>query len=169
VLELVGEGTPLEPGRYRFSPFDPPLTFEVAAGWEGGHTHVEFFDVWYGEDVSVGFARPAFVNGVDGPVEIGRLTPRGVLDTIAGRGFEVSDVASTTIGEVPALEMRFRVEETTALFGGPEGELNIEPRFAQRAITLDVDRTLVVILVQTVGPAPEDAIDALLSSVRFET
>ena len=50
VQEFVGEGTPLEPVRTRYSEFEPPFTFLVPKGWSGGHEHEDYFDIWNGED-----------------------------------------------------------------------------------------------------------------------
>jgi hypothetical protein len=169
VHELVGEGASLAAGRYRFSPFRPPLTFAVGEGWSGGHTHVEYFDVWNGEDLAIGFARPSFVTGVDGRVDVGVLSPRGALDTISGTGVDAGRIEPTAVDGRPALEMTFSVQRRRELFGGPAGPLRVEPRWRQRLITLDVEGALVLILVQSLGPASETEVDAVLSSVRFET
>jgi hypothetical protein len=54
VQEFVGEGTPLEPVRTRYSEFEPPFTFLVPKGWSGGHDHEDYFDIWNGEDLVIG-------------------------------------------------------------------------------------------------------------------
>jgi hypothetical protein len=168
---LVGDGAALEPGRYRFEAFRPPLTFAVGEGWVGGHTLSEYFDVFHGDELVLGFARPGFVAGAVSNVDVAGLTPLATLETIEGNAARAGAITTTELGSLPALEMSFHVAAPTVLFGGPEGELTIEPRWDQRAIAVDVDGVLVLVVVQwTADATPSDrsAADDVLRTIRFE-
>jgi hypothetical protein len=168
---LVGDGAALEPGRYRFDAFQPPLTFAVGEGWVGGHTLAEYFDVFYGDELVIGFARPGFVRGAEGNVDVAELTPRTMLETIEGNAVRAGPITPTELRGLPAFEMSFQVAARTVVFGGPEGELRIEPRWEQRAIALDVDGELVLVLVQWTADAmlsDRSAADDVLRTIRFD-
>src|SRR6185436_9257513 len=48
----------LQPGTYWFNGFDPWLEVRVGEGWEVGHFHRDFFDLFYSGDFpSIGFGR----------------------------------------------------------------------------------------------------------------
>jgi hypothetical protein len=168
---FVGDGAALEPGRYRFDAFSPPLTFVVGEGWVGGHTVSEYFDIFHGDELVIGFGRPEFVGGADGNVEVGELTPRTMLATIGGNVARSGSITSTELGGLPAFEMSFHVRAPTAVFGGPNGRLTIEPRWDQRAITLDVGGVVVLVLVQWTADATASdlsAADDVLRTIRFD-
>jgi hypothetical protein len=171
IRPFVGEGAELEPGRYRYDPFEPSTTFAVGKGWVGGHTLAEFFDVFRGDDLTVGFARPAFVMGADGEVDVADLTPRTALETIESNGVQADRIERAELAAVPGSEMSFSVTRPTSVFGGPEGALTLEPPWEQRAIALEVDGALVIVLVQwTAGATAADhaAAEDVLASIRFD-
>jgi hypothetical protein len=171
IRPLVGDGAGLEPGRYRFDPFEPSTTFEVDEGWVGGHTLAEFFDVFHGEELSVGFARPGFVMGADGRVDVAELTPRSALETIEDNGVRAEPIQPTELAGIPGFVMSFSVTAPTLVFGGPEGELTLDPSWEQRAIALDVDGALVIVLVQWTADATTGdraAAEHVLASIRFD-
>lgn len=170
VRSFVGDGAALEPGRYRSDAFEPPMTFEVGKGWTGGHSLSEYFDVFHGDELVIGFARPGFVAGADGDVDVAGLTPRTALEAIDGNAAHAGPITATELAGMPAFEMSFRITTPTVVFGGPEGELTIEPRWEQRAIALDVDGVLVLVLVQRTAdamPSDRSAAEDVLASIRF--
>ena len=169
VHEFVGGGAALEAGRIRYSAFEPPFTFAVPEGWEGGHEHADYFDVFDGTDFAVGFARPASIPGPHGRVAADSLTPRRALRVIARIVEDPSAITGTEIDGRPAVEMSFSVDHHTGLLRFPDGTFHIDPPWRQRAVALDVDGTLLIILVQTTAPG-DDALDTpLLSSIDFES
>jgi hypothetical protein len=166
VHEFLG-AAPLEPGRTRYSAFQPPFTFVVPAGWEGGHDHADYFDVWNGADFVVGFGRPAAIAGPDGRIDIEAASPRGALRAMARLVEDPSPISQTEIDGRPAFEMSFSVDHRVGLLTFEGGVLHIEPPWRQRAIAFDVRRTLLIILLQTMHP--DVVLDTpVLSSVEFE-
>jgi hypothetical protein len=157
VHEFVGEA-PLEPGRTRYSAFEPAFTFVVPEGWAGGHEHPDYFDVWNGADLSVGFGRPIGIPGPDGRVDAGSLTPREVLQAIARIVADPSPISETEIDGRPAVEMSFSVDHRTGVLRFGAGTLHIEPPWRAQAFALEVGGARFVILVQTTVPG-EDALD----------
>jgi hypothetical protein len=171
IRPLVGDGAELEPGRYRYDPFEPSTTFAVGEGWVGGHTLAEYFDVFHGDELSVGFARPGFVMGADGQVDVAELTPRTALETIEGNDVRAEPIERTELAAVPGFEMSFSVTGPTLVFGGPEGELTLERPWEQRAIAVEVDGALVIVLVQSTADATaadRAAAEDVLASIRFD-
>lgn len=169
VQEFVGEGAPFEAGRVRSSAFEPSFTFAVPEGWSGGHDHADYFDVWNGEDLVVGFGRPVSIPGPHGRIEVGSLTPRGALRAVARLVADPSPITATEIDGRPAVEMWFSVERRAGVLRFEAGTLHIEPPWRQRAFALDVGGTLMIVLVQTTAPEA-DALDTpVLSSIDFES
>lgn len=167
VQEFLGEA-PLEPGVTRYSLFEPPFTFVVPEGWEGGHAHADYFDVWNGVDFVVGFGRPAAVPGPDGRIDIETLTPRDTLLAMRELVDDPSPISETEVDDRPAFEMSFSVDRHAGVLRFDAGVLHIEPPWRQRAIAFEVDGVLLVFLLQTMQP--DAALDSpILSSVEFET
>jgi hypothetical protein len=167
VQEFVGEGTPLEPVRTRYSEFEPPFTFLVPKGWSGGHEHEDYFDIWNGEDLVIGFARPAAIPTSEGPVALDSVMPNRALRLIGELGAEPSPIAETEVDGRPALEMSFSVDRRTGLLRFGAGAFRVEPPWRQRAIAFDVDGTLLLILVQRTAPGDEAEEASVLSSIDF--
>jgi len=168
--EVVGEGTPLEPGRYTYSTFEPRVTFRVGPGWEGGHTLAEFFDVFHGENMAQGFARPAFVAGPDGRVDTDGLSPGRAVEALAAvRGVRPSSDHRATVGGLRAVGVSFSAPEGVELFGGPEGEfVSGEGRIRVMAVNVRGDLVLLVTLSLRGSHARNFALgDRLLRTVRF--
>jgi streptogramin lyase len=166
-----GEGKSLEPGRYAFDEFEPPLSFEVGPGWLGGHSHGEFFDVQREEGVLLGFGRPRVVFGAEGEVDVGGLGAEDALRTIATiDALDADPVSPTSIDGRRAFELRFRTDASTPLFGGDDGTFAIEPG-GQRLLAVEVDGTLVLV-VDDVWAEPRERLDALvqgvIDSIRFD-
>ena len=168
---FIGDGAPLEPGRYTYDAFEPRMTFQIGPGWVGGHAHAEFFDVQREEGVLLGFARPAFVLGAEGEVDADGLVPEEALRTIASiEELEAEPVTPTSIDGRPASELRFRTaSDIVPLFGGDDGTFGIEEG-TNRLLAVDVDGTLVLI-VDDVWAEPRGDVDALvqgvIDSIRF--
>jgi hypothetical protein len=170
LLEVVGEGTPLEPGRYTYSPFEPRVTFRVGQGWEGGHTLAEFFDVFHGEDMAQGFARPAFVAGPDGRVDTEGLSPDRAMRALAAvPAVRPSSDHRATVGGLRAVGFSFSAPEGVELFGGPEGEfVSGEGRLRVMAVDVRGDLVLLVTLSLRGSHARNFALgDRLLRTVQF--
>ncbi|MGA9159719.1 MAG: hypothetical protein WB297_02480 [Actinomycetota bacterium] len=75
VQEFVGEGS----ARTRAHPvLRVRATVYVlrARGWSGGHEHADYFDIWNGEDLVIGFA-PNTIPTSGGPVAWDSLMPNG--------------------------------------------------------------------------------------------
>jgi hypothetical protein len=166
VHEFLGEA-PLEPGVTRYSLFEPPFTFVVPEGWEGGHSHADYFDVWNGADLVVGFGRPSAVPGPESRIDIDTLTPRDALRAMAELVDDPGPISETEIDGRPAFEMSFSVDRKAGLLRFDAGVLHIEPPWRQRAIAFEVDGVLLVFLLQSTEPDAE--LDSpVLSSVEFE-
>jgi hypothetical protein len=170
ISEFAGDGAPLDPGRYTYDAFEPAMSFEIGPGWIGGHSHAEFYDVQREEGVLLGFARPRFVVGAEGLVDVDDLGPENALRTIASiDALDAGLVAPTSIGGRPAFELRFRTTESVPLFGGDEGTFTIDPG-ANRLLGVEVDDTLVLI-VDVVWATQRERVDPLvqgvIDSVRF--
>jgi len=167
VHEFLGSA-PLEPGVTTYSLFEPPFTFVVPEGWEGGHAHADYFDVWNGADLVVGFGRPAGIPGPDGRIDIESLSPRAALRAMARIVDDPSPITETEVDGHPAFEMSFSDDRRAGLLRFEAGVLHVEPPWRQRAIAFDVGGVLLVFLLQTKLP-DDDALDTpVLSSVQFE-
>lgn len=169
VQEFVGEGAPLEPVRARYSEFEPPFTFLVPEGWSGGHEHEDYFDIWNGEDLAIGFARPTAIPTSEGPVAWDSVTPNRALRLIGEPVAEPSPIAETEADGRPALEMSFSVDCRTGLLRFGAGIFHIEPPWRPRAIAFDVDGTLLLILVQRTAPGDQADEASVLTSIDFDT
>ena len=167
VHEFLGSA-PLEPGVTTYSQFEPPFTFVVPEGWEGGHAHADYFDVWNGADLVVGFGRPAAVPSPDGGIDIESLSPRAALRAMAGIVDDPSPITETEVDGRPAFEMSFSVDRRAGLLRFEAGVLHVEPPWRQRAIAFDVGGVLLVFLLQTKLPDDEALDTPVLSSVAFE-
>ena len=168
VQEFVGEGTPLEPVRTRYSAFEPPFTFLVPEGWSGGHEHEDYFDIWNGEDLVIGFARPTAIPTSAGPIAWDSVMPNRALRLIGELGAEPGPIAETEVDGRPALEMSFSVDRRTGLLRFGAGVFHVDPPWRQRAIAFDVDGTLLLILVQRMAPGDEADEASVLSSIDFD-
>lgn len=172
ILPFDGEGAPLEPGRYAYGAFSgPPMSFAVGAGWVGGHTFPEFFDVQREEgSVLLGFADPTFVVGADGRVDVQELGAADALGTIATNPpFAGGKVRSVTIDDRPASEVRGSPETSVELFGGDEGSFTVEPG-SVRLLAVEIDGDVALIVASTWSGQPNGVdllIDGVISSVRF--
>jgi hypothetical protein len=168
VQEFVGAEAPLEPERTTYSEFEPPFTFVVPEGWTGGHEHPDYFDIWNGEDIVIGFALPSAIPTSDGEVAWDRLTARRALRLIAGLGTGACSPAESEVDGRPALEMTFEVDGRTHLLTFGAGDFNVEAPWRQRAIAFEIDDTLLLILVQRRAPGDEADVASVLSSIDFD-
>jgi hypothetical protein len=169
--EVLGEGTPLDPGTYTYQPFEPRVTFALGEGWEGGHTLPEFFDVWRGHRVAVMFARPGFFLDANGQqVDSPGLTPEDALRLLRTRGASSRAPSMVLDGtEVPSIVLRN--DRQTELFGGPEGALTADPGFRNRIAAVEVDGALVLVIVSAKTPLATDdrhAVAEMVGTISFE-
>ena len=165
----MGEPAPLAPGRYFSSPpFDIPFTFEVAeAGWETGHLHGEFFDLFrFDAEPSpanptrwIGFAHPATIRGPGAipaaDVPATSLTPQGAIDGWSDRDdLTPSNVAEQTLFGLAGARVDLQARTPGAgLFGGEEGTFGLDPQLPVRLVVLPLDDALLLVLVM--APAAE--------------
>ena len=168
VQEFVGADGTLEPERTRYSEFEASFTFVVPEGWSGGHEHPDYFDIWNGEDLLIGFALPSAIPTSGGEVAWDGLTPREALQLIGELGTERTPIDATEVDGRPALEMSFSVEGRTHLLTFGAGDFNVEAPWRQRAIALDVDGMLMLVLVQRKAPGDEDDEASVLSSIDLD-
>ena len=173
--EIQGEGVPLPPGRYTFTPFQPHVTFELGEGFEGGLTNPEFFDVIDGEGAALAFAHPTFVPTRNGHrLEVSGASPKEVLNALTeASGFEVLDELQVTIGSqrVDAIEGVGRTDGAP-LFGGPGGEFGIVKGDRYRLAPVDVGETIVLVMQIAFDPPYQQAFaatDPVLPTISFET
>ena len=167
--EFAGGGAPPEAGSIRYSAFEPPFTFVLPEGWSGGHEHADYFDVWDGTDLCRRLRPADRDSGPRRPDRRRLVTPRGALQAVAEIVDDPSPIAQTTIDDRPAVEMSFRVDRHTGVLAFEGGILHLDPPWRQRAIALEVDGRLLVILVQTSSPGA-DALDTTVpSSIEFES
>jgi hypothetical protein len=173
--DVIGEGTPLDPGLYTYRPFRPGVTFRVDDGWEGGHTNPSFFDVWQEEEVFVGFIAPTFLDLGGGEHRAtGDLDARKVVDLVAARrGLEVTEAVPTQIGGAAG----YRIDVASAREGievlgieGEEGALSAPPGWFLRWAPVDVGGALVVVMVGIRGerdPVAMAEAQVVVNSVRW--
>jgi hypothetical protein len=168
--DIVGEGTPLEPGAYTFSPFEPAVVFELGDGWEGGHTNPEFFDVWRGMRVAVMFGRPGFLLRGDERVPTDELTTDEALQILREQNDTSSRAPALVLDGQTVPSVIVRSSAQTELFGGPGGTFTADPDFRNRIAAVDVDGTLVLVIVSAKTPMElEDrlAVTEMLGTIRL--
>ena len=170
----------LMPGRYSSSPpFDIPFTFEIPdVGWVSAHLHGEFFDVMRLDDANPGvptrwvaWAHPQTVYGTDEAAASG-LTPAEAAATVASN----PDVVATEtrlfeIAEIDGVQLDVHATQpAVSIFGGPDGDFDLQPSHDARLGFVTVDGELVIVLC--LG-APDELDEAcadgqpILDSVRF--
>jgi hypothetical protein len=173
----------LLPGRYFSSPpFDLPFTFEIAdSGWQMGHLHGEFFDLFRFDDGpspadptrSIAFALPEHVRGIDGDVSVAGLTPEGALDKLLGRA-SLRTGARVPVRLFGVDGARLDLHSTVGnnpVFGGPAGDFGLWPHLDVRLVALGDPDDLLLVLV--LAPADEleaawtDALEILETVVLF--
>lgn len=166
--EFAGGGAPLEAGPTRYSAFEPAFTFVLPEGWSGGHEHADYFDVWRGGDLAVGFGRPTGIPGPDGRVAADSVTPRGALRAVARLVEDPSPISETEIDGRSAVEMTFSVDRHTGVLAFEGGVLHLDPPWRQRAIALEVDGDLVIVLVQTTERGAGALDTSIPSTIEFD-
>jgi hypothetical protein len=168
--EIAGEGTPLDPGTYTFSPFDPAVVFELDDGWEGGHTNPEFFDVWRGMRVAVMFGRPGFLLRGAERVPTSELTTDEALQILRDQNESSSRAPALVLDGQTVPSVIVRSSTQTELFGGPGGTFTADPDFRNRIAAVDVEGTLVLVIVSAKTPMElEDrlAVTEMLGTIRL--
>jgi hypothetical protein len=171
IRAFVGDGAPLEPGRYTYDRFEPSMTFEVGPGWIGGHVLPEFYDVQREEGALVGFARPTFVMAADGEVDVDGIDAREALEAIVSLdALEAGPVGRTEIGGHDTVQVRTSSETGVELFGGDDGSFTVEAG-RHRIMAIDVDGALVLV-IEHIWAEPRAPIEpltqAVIDSVRFD-
>jgi hypothetical protein len=145
----------MAPGVYTFTPFEPAVTFRVGTGWGAGHDHTQFFDIWREPGAALAFARPEYLVGADGRVDVSELTPRRVLDTLAGNPrvtrHQLIDAVPVGDRTGPGLELRMR--EGGHLFGISDGEFDTVPRTVRMLIVaVRVHGEIVLVMHSSLQP-----------------
>jgi hypothetical protein len=132
--------TAIQPGTYRWTGFDPPISVTLGPGWALGHDHPAFFDLFRGSDFpSVSFARFTSVYA-DATNQVAASDAMAVAATFAAR----SDLTVTGSSAVELGGLRGRVFDVvtrtakTPLFFGPAGDFRLDPEFTTRYRILDI-------------------------------
>jgi hypothetical protein len=149
-LRAPGEDhPPLQPGTYWFNGYEPWLEVTVGAGWQVGHFHDDFFDLFFeGDFPSIGFGRFARVKHRDGTT-FEATDARSVVDALRSNPeLEVTDVGPATIAGLTGRTIDIRAKSPqTPLFATPDGDFKFDPEFIGRWHILDVAGGALEILV----------------------
>jgi hypothetical protein len=139
----------LQPGTYWFDGFDPWLEVTVGEGWEVGHFHRDFFDLFRGGDFpSIGFGRFATVKHRDGTT-FPAVDAEAVVEALRSNpDLEVTDVGAASIARLTGSTVDIRAKrEQSPLFSTPDGDFKFDPEFISRWHILDVSGGTLQILV----------------------
>jgi hypothetical protein len=173
-VDVAGGGASLEPGVYTWSGFEPRVTFEVPGGWEGGHTHDDFFDVWLEEGAFVGFMRPAELVTDEGPVPFGDLDPEAAVDAIAGRdGVDATEPLATIVGGAAGFAVDVSATgEDVAMFAieGEEDAVPVPAGWWLRYRAVDVGGATVIVAIGIDGPSDQGLLrraDAVIHTIEW--
>ena len=162
----------LEPGTYRFNGFEPWLEVSVDAGWEVGHFHRDFFDLFQAGDFpSIGFGRFETVKHRDGTT-FPAVNAAAVVEALrANPDLEVTDVGPASVAGLSGLTVDIRaMREQSPLFSTPDGDFKFDPEFVSRWHILDVRGGTVQVLVAARPGKLDEAIrttQPVLDSVRI--
>ena len=164
----------LEPGTYRFDGFEPAVEVTVGDGWEVGHFHPDFFDLFHAGDFpSVGFARFATVKHRDGTTYAAVTAEAVVAALRSNPDLEVVDVGPVLVAGLAGRTVDIRAKrEQSPLFSTPNGDFRFDPEFISRWHILEVDGGTMQILVAARPGKLDAAIEAtssILSSLRLIT
>lgn len=175
-------GAPLEHARYAAAPpFDLPFTFETPGdGWESLHLLGEFFDIVRFDGASrsgpplrwIAFGHPERIHG-DSEVPAAGLTHAEIADTLRARDdLETTEPEPFVLAglEGVRLDLRARAADT-AIFGGPGGNLSLEPSRDARMGIVVVDGEPLLVLVFAPPDELEEAwreAQPVLESVSFD-
>ncbi len=167
------EDEELAAGTYWFNGFEPWLELTVPdGGWEVGHFHPEFFDLFHAGDFpSIGFGRFAAVKHRDGTT-IESTDARSIVAALrANPELEVIDVGPTAFAGLTGLTIDIRAKSPqTPLFSTPGGDFKFDPELNSRWHILDVPGGAMEILVVARPGHLDEAIEAtqpILDSVRL--
>ena len=151
-----GDGVALQPGRYSSQPpFDIAFSFEIpVAGWGSAHQDGEFFDVIQPAQVGVSptrwiaWALPTILHGAQ-DVEAAELAPDDAVAALASHpDIESSEPVPYAVDGVGGLMLDLATEVFgVELFGGPAGDLQLDPDYQTRLIILPHDQRLLLVLV----------------------
>jgi len=163
----------LAAGTYWFNGFEPWLELTVpSAGWEVGHFHPEFFDLFHAGDFpSIGFGRFAAVRHRNGTT-VEATDVRAVVAALrANPELEVVDVGPAAVAGLTGLTIDIRAKSPqTPLFSTPGGDFNFDPELSSRWRILDVPGGVLEILVVARPGHLDEAIEAtqpILDSLRL--
>lgn len=151
------EDEKLDPGTYWFNGFDPWLQMTVGEGWEVGHFHPDFFDLFIESDKAIGFGRFGLVKHRDGTT-FAATNAQAVVDALRSNPvLEITDVGPVSIAGLAGLTIDVRAKSRqTPLFSTPGGDFNFDPEFIPRLHVLNVSGgTMVVMIVARPGRLDE--------------
>jgi hypothetical protein len=154
----------LQPGTYWFNGFDPWLEVRVGEGWEVGHFHRDFFDLFAAGDFpSIGFGRFATVKYRDGTTFPAVNADAVVRALRSNPDLEVTDVGAAQVAWLTGLTVDIRAKrEQSPLFSTPDGDFKFDPEFISRWHILDVPGGTMQILVA----ARPGKLDAAIATTR---
>jgi hypothetical protein len=149
-------GVELAPGRYSGQPpFDIPITFEIAdSGWGSAHLHGDFLDVIQPARVGVpptrwvAFALPETLHGATELPAQG-TSPAAAIAAFAARDqLTVTDPEPYSIAGLEGLAADISTDASGLdLFGGPGGDLQLDPAYDLRLIAVPYAESLFLALV----------------------
>lgn len=144
----------MAPGTYTWDEFTPHLTFVVDAGWQVGHRHGEFFDLFPagGEPTAgpgIGFGRFDFVHGAGGPVPM--TDAAAVVAALEANPLvRVERIGPASLAGLTGLTVDVRVTEVqTPLLDGRGGTFHSDPDWVSRYTFLDVDGGVLAVSVMS--------------------
>jgi hypothetical protein len=139
----------LEPGTYWFNGFEPWLEVTIGEGWEVGHFHDDFFDLFHAGDFpSIGFGRFETVKYRDGTTFPAVDAEAAVEALRSNPDLEVTDVGAASVAGLAGLTIDIRAKrEQSPLFSTPDGDFKFDPEFVSRWHILDVSGGTIQVLV----------------------
>ena len=170
----------LVPGRYDSSPpFDYDFTFAIPEpGWHTAHIHGEFFDVmrFDGPDPRnpthwVAWAHPTTIHG-DSDEPASELTPRGAADLMSTQlAVDAGPISAFTFGGLSGVQLDLHTEiQRVPLFGGPDGDFQLDSSHDLRAGIVERDGDLLLVLCLAAAQELDTACaraQPILDSVRW--
>ena len=139
-------------GTYAWTSFEPHLTLAVPAGWQVGHRHRDYFDLFpatatSGGGPGVGFGRFRAVFGPNGAVSM--TTAAATLDALgANPSIRSSNRRDAELLGLSGLSVEMRVDaEQTPVFDGEGGAFKMDPGWVAQSWFLDVEGGVLLVAV----------------------
>jgi len=164
---LPGSETPLRPGTYAFTGFEPSLSFRLGTGWESGHELDDFFDVAHVQHpaVVVVFADLGFVyDGQGVRRDVAAMTPGEAAAVLAANPvLGAGPVTPTKVGGVEGAAVELTPRGGQHIFGRTVTYTVLRSR-SYRLTFLETPGSMLVIMAVAIH-RPPDATFALAKQV----